>query len=128
QQGGILSGTVTDSHGHPIAGLGVLAYNGDVDGDGACTSKTGAFSIPQLPPGRYAVEFFNACGATGNWAPQYYPGKVNPATAVPVRVRLSQHVTGIDATMRPGSTITGTVTSQAGRPLRRICVALLEPD
>ncbi len=116
--GGVISGTVTDSRGQSLAQITVLADDAYGDEELACSTDTGSFSITHLPRGRYTITFahLSACKRTGNWAPQYFPDRANPADAVPVAVRPGQHVTGIDAVMQPGSTLTGRVTSRAGRP------------
>jgi Carboxypeptidase regulatory-like domain len=127
--GGVISGTVTDSRGQSLAQVTVPAEDAYDDDWEACSTETGSFRIAHLPRGRYTVTFahLSACKRTGNWAPQYFPGRANPADAVPVAVRPGQHVTGIDAVMQPGSTLAGRVTSRAGRPLRGICVGAISP-
>ena len=120
--GGIISGRVTSPSGRPLAGMVVSAGDASGDGNVVCTGAKGGYAINQLPPGRYEVEFGAGCGARGNWAPQFYPDQPNPNDAGVVRVGRSERVTGIDATMRRGATITGRVTSAAGRPVSKICV------
>ncbi|MGH3411207.1 MAG: carboxypeptidase-like regulatory domain-containing protein, partial [Streptosporangiaceae bacterium] len=127
--GGVISGTVTDSRGQPLAQVTVLAEDAYDDAWAACSTRTGGFSIARLPRGRYTVMFahLRACKLTGNWAPQYFPDRANPADAVPVAVRPGRRVTGIDAVMQPGSALTGRVTNRAGRPLGGICVGDVSP-
>lgn len=122
QPGGIISGRVTSPSGRPLAGIVVSAGDNNGDGDAVCTGAKGGYAISQLPPGQYQVEFNTGCGARGNWAPQFYPDQPNPNDAGVVAVGRGERVTGIDATMRRGATITGRVTSAAGRPLSKICV------
>jgi hypothetical protein len=127
--GGVISGTVTDSRGQSLSQVTVLADDAYGDQELACSTDTGSFSITHLPRGRYTITFahLRACKRAGNWAPQYFPDRANPADAVAVAVRPGQRVTGIDAVMQPGSTLTGRVTSRAGLPLRGICVGAISP-
>jgi hypothetical protein len=66
------------------------------------------------------VEFFN-CANGGNYAPQYYPGQLNPAAAALVPLRAGLTTTRIDAAMTPGATISGRLTSLAGNGLGAVC-------
>jgi hypothetical protein len=128
QPGGVITGTVTNLAGRPLAHIAVFANDAAGDGNGACTTATGTFALTQLPPGGYAVSFSNQCGGRGNWAPQSFPGQADPGDAAPVKVGRGQRVTGIDARMRPGSVIAGTVTSRAGQDAGKICVNAQPPD
>jgi protocatechuate 3,4-dioxygenase beta subunit len=124
QPGGSISGVVTGLSGQPLAGVVAFADASDGNGNAACSGKTGAFDITQLPPGSYTIAYGGYCGAKGNYAPLYYPNQLDPTAAVPVRVGAAQRVTGIDGRMRPGATVTGTVTGRSGQPARGICVAV----
>lgn len=121
QPGGLITGKVTDPSGRPIARMDVDVEDPNGDGDFACTNSAGTYRIPQLPPGRYTVEFINDCGGKGSWAPQFYPDKTDFNAAVPVPVGRGQHVSGINATMHPGGVIAGTLTSRSGKPAGKIC-------
>jgi hypothetical protein len=125
--GGSLSGTVTDSASQPLKNIAVEASDASGDGGFACTTVTGTFRIPQLPPGRYTVEFVNGCAPGGNYAPQFFPDQADPDAAIPVKVGLGQQVSHIDAKMQPGATIAGSATSSAGVPLSKICVTAQSP-
>jgi hypothetical protein len=127
--GATISGRVTDARGRPAAQVTIVAVDQSGDGDAACSRPNGDFRISRLPAAQYTVTFFAStyCRTKGNWAPQYYPDQANPANAVPVSVRAGQHVSRINAALRPGATLTGQVTSRTGRPLRGICVGLSSP-
>jgi hypothetical protein len=43
--------------------------------------------------------------------------------ATPVTVRAGATTSGIDATMRPGATVTGTVVNSSGKPVNYVCVS-----
>ncbi len=131
QPGGVMRGTVTGPQHLPLARIAVIASDNSNGNEGdACTGATGTYTITQLPPGRYTVEFINGlCGGGGNWAPQFYPDQSDPNAAVPVKVSRGQTVTAINATMRPGSTISGTVTTgSTGKPVSKFCVLAQAPD
>src|SRR6185437_14111831 len=66
--------------------------------------------------------------STGSFAPQYYRGQVNEASADPVTATAG-HVTGrIDVVMQPGGTITGVVTDSHGNRLNKLCIAVQSPS
>lgn len=129
QPGGVMRGTVTGPQHQRLAHIAVIAQDNSTFNEGAaCTGPSGTYTITQLPPGRYTVEFINGlCGHGGNWAPQFYPNQADPDAAVPVKVGHGQTVTGINATMRPGSTISGTVTTSAEKPVSKLCVLAQAP-
>jgi hypothetical protein len=128
--GGSISGVVTSqATGAKLAGICVLVER-DTSGNGLSsggffgdiTGKSGTYSNSRLAPGQYMVSFQAGCGNSGSYAPQAYDAMTNPADATPVTVAAGHARTGIDAAMRPGGTITGRVTSQAGTALAGVCV------
>jgi len=125
--GAIITGTVTDAHGTPVRGICVTA-SGRHSGNGDRTNADGKYSIIALPSAVYAVEFSGGCGNAGSFAPQYYRGEVNRGSADPVDATAGHTTPGIDATMRPGGTITGVVTDGGGHPLNNICVLIESPS
>ena len=124
---GGISGLVTGG-GHPLRGICALAYRvGGGSGRSAETSPAGRYRITGLLPGRYQVQFSTefSCGNSGNWLSQWYPGITTPfpaPKAAAIRVRAGKTAGGVDARLRPGGEISGTVRARAGRPLSRICV------
>ncbi|HEY1616780.1 MAG TPA: carboxypeptidase-like regulatory domain-containing protein [Streptosporangiaceae bacterium] len=128
QPGSSISGMVTGPSGQPLAGVSVEAFANDGNGNGVCTGKKGAFDITQLPADSYTVSYGENCGASANYAPLYYPNQLDPTAAVPVKIGFAQQVTGIDGQMQPGATVTGTVTSRSGQPLKDMCVAVQPTD
>jgi hypothetical protein len=126
---GEITGKVTGK-GKPLTGICVTAV--EVGGDtvyGATTGKNGRYTVRNLPPGRYQVVFASLLcpGSSGNWLPQAYKND-NSVSAVfgdggaVIRVRAGHTTTGIDAHLRLGGEISGTVTGKAGTKLRGICV------
>ncbi len=120
-----ISGTVTDTSAAPIAGICVVADGANV-GSQSATNSEGKYTVPGLPAGRYQVQFTGGCGNKGSYAPQFYDDQQIVPTSVTVAAGTS--LTGIDAALQPGATITGKVTSQSGSALPRICVSATTPQ
>lgn len=125
---GELSGTVTTgTHRRPVPGIcveteGIIGHNvilRDVH-----TGPAGRYAFTGLPAGHYQVAFSAGCGSKGSFAPQFYKGQVSEGEADPVLVRPGARVGGINAVMRPGGIVTGTVTDSAGQKLTGVCVEL----
>jgi hypothetical protein len=120
--GGAISGTVTDPAGHKLSNVCVTARNirtGVQTEEDQSITDDGGYFIGALPAGRYQVQFIE-CGFR-NFRPQWYRGQGRSA-ATPVTVTGGDTTRNIDARLRPGGIITGTVTGSAGQPLRNICV------
>ncbi|MGO9902096.1 MAG: carboxypeptidase regulatory-like domain-containing protein [Solirubrobacteraceae bacterium] len=123
--GNSISGTVSDSNGHPItSGVCVSAVPALTDdysvyySDGLASD--GSYTIDTLPAGSYHVTFSDCSGR--NDITQTLPGSVTVAPG--------QAVQGIDATMQPATSISGHVYSgqDTSSPLGGLCVAVLNPD
>jgi Carboxypeptidase regulatory-like domain len=124
--GAIISGKVTDTRGAPVRGICV-----SVTGHGfsaATTAANGTYSADALPSGTYRVAFSGGCHSTGSFAPQYYRGQTNVASADPVTATAGRTTEGINAAMRPGGTITGVVTDSSGTRLNQLCVNVDSPS
>jgi hypothetical protein len=132
---GRITGTVrARATGAPIAGICVETF--DSTGSLATQSLTnarGGYSTSRLPSGSYTVEFGIDCSSNRKqqqlrrYLYQYYKDKSRPANATPVAVKDGITTSGIDAAMRPGGKITGTVRDRAtGAPLREICETAYE--
>lgn len=129
---GGISGIVTDRAGH---GLADICYSVQFKGSsfGAVTGLDGRFNTGKnIPAGRYTVEFAASCDLftkpVGNWAPEWYRAQYSQAAADPVVVRAGKITKGINAAMRPGGVITGTVTGPTGHGVARVCVVVIAPD
>jgi Carboxypeptidase regulatory-like domain len=121
--GGHISGRVTSKAGHPIKGICVLAFS-QATGDEriATTTRAGTYRTRSLAHGRYLVAFLPGCGNSGNWLPQIYKNQTDLAKATNVTVRAGKTTAHIDAALRLGGEITGTVVSRSGKKLSGICV------
>jgi hypothetical protein len=126
---GEISGTVTTGPQHrPLAGICVIGVAGSAGiGQAFETSSgpTGHYSFSELAPGRYEVGFSAGCGSKGSFAPQFYKNQVTETASTLVLVRGGSNVHGINAVMKPGGIVTGTVTSGRER-LTGICVLLAQ--
>jgi Trypsin/Carboxypeptidase regulatory-like domain len=122
---GAIGGTVTDAGGTGLEGIEVCAYKkGSEDLFGACatTGSVGEYLISGLGNGEYEVEFF-ALPKGGDYLPQYYSAKGEPAEAQPVTVVWGSITPSIDAQLQSGGRISGAVRdSQTGAPLEDILV------
>jgi hypothetical protein len=128
-----ISGTVTAAAASaPIRGICVLAVRNVAGAEfetGATqvTGSQGQYSVLDLAPGKYSVQFTGGCGNSGSFAPQSYNAQSNGAAAAPVAVTAGQHVTGINAAMQPGGTISGKL-AYRGHALRGACVAAISQE
>jgi outer membrane protein OmpA-like peptidoglycan-associated protein len=124
--GGTISGTVTAAGGGDLAGMCAEAFlNGTEIAASTPTASDGAYTISGLAPGSYGVTFTPGCGG-GDFATQWYNGEASGTQSAPgtlVAVTAASPVTGINATMSTGTSISGTVSAQAGgADLAGICV------
>ena len=132
--GGTISGRVLASAGSktPQASTCVLAVPIDPHGSRQTimTKNDGSYLLPDLAPGKYQVYFgdpycvnfndFSQHEATT--APQWFQGQAAQAEATTITVKAGRTNTGIDATMHPFGTITGTVRTRAGKAVSGECV------
>jgi hypothetical protein len=131
-KGGVVTGTVTDQQGQPVAALNVRAVRVR-DLDGATpplpflstvddrTDDRGAYRIYGLRPGLYVVYAggnapFPSFAGVGE-APTFYPSGTRD-TAAEVSIRAGQEAAGIDIRLReePARRVSGTIDSPAGVP------------
>lgn len=119
---GAIAGRVTGK-GKPLKGICVIAYpRGRGRGARVRTTKSGSYRVGSLKPGRYYVAFYD-CTRKTNWLGQYYKAATfytgrRPKT---VPVVAGKTTRGIDAALRLGGEIGGTVRNQHGDPLAKIC-------
>jgi len=116
---------VTDAHGHPLQGVCIRITNGHGNAF-AESGPDGSYSILGLPADSFIVEFRGGCGNVGSLAPQYYKNESALSSADPITLVAGKVMTGIDAAMTPGATITGVVTDAAGHRLNNICVGVAD--
>lgn len=115
-QGGALSGKVTDPAGAALSMVGVEACDPatwDVVGS-AYTDISGDYKIGGLPEGSYAIRFEKS---DSKYPVQWHKGKFRREESSRVEVSGTATVSGVDATLQPGVSLTGTVTDTGGAPL-----------
>ncbi len=100
QTDGTITGTVLGPSSAPLGGICVTAMPlaaGSVPVV-AVSGKSGGFTLTEMLPGRYKVEFSSGCGAKG-YRTQWWADAGSRQTATAFQVNAAQTVTGIDATM-----------------------------
>jgi hypothetical protein len=135
EEGGWIEGHVIDAVNKAgIDGVAVCAYPIDETGFRRCalTDPSGGYEIVGLATDSYEVVFFPEEGESADYLLQVYKGKTNFSEATPVSVTAGSGVSGIDAEMKKGGRITGTVTdglSGAGIRFSDVCLLLAsEPE
>lgn len=116
--GGTISGVVTDPAGAPVAGawIDVLGRFPGRAGPGegqyvAMTDEQGRYAI-KVPPGRYTPLVYTY---GSELAPQWVGGATTSASAKPLTVRTGRTTT-MNATLRPGAFVTGSMVRPDGSP------------
>ena len=120
---GSVSGHVTVPPGVDVTQVTVTAHAASLSGQAgwASVAADGSYTITGLPPDRYVVEF-------NGWAEglvlQYFPRVLNWDQASPVTVGAGP-VTGVDATLVIGATVTGTIHSNSDCELEYVRVGVM---
>ncbi|MGA2285072.1 MAG: carboxypeptidase regulatory-like domain-containing protein [Dehalococcoidia bacterium] len=104
---GWISGTITDADGHAIEGADVGIWWGSVSQSNATatTDADGNYQLLGVPQGTYDVD----ASATGFASELYKNGPTDSWGATPVQVIDGQETPGIDISLDPEATISGTV-------------------
>ena len=112
-RGAQIKGTVT-SDGSAVSGVDVVVRQGYEVISYSRTAADGTYSSTGLPPGLYKVGFvmysYNY-GESSQYLPEWYDNQVAYENADTITVAGSSDVTGIDADLAQGGTITGKVTA-----------------
>lgn len=120
-----ISGSITDVNtGLPISGVCVTLIDTATNfgvGQSGCSDSNGAYQTTTVPDGSYKVQFWAPYGS--NYINQMYNDKPDMATGDVVSLLAGTPVTGIDAALQTGGTISGTVTdSVSGAPVAGVYV------
>ena len=129
--GGTVSGTISTSTG-PLthaASVGIVKAGANVTRPGdlflISTAADGSFSFTGVATGSYTLYFAGGFGQ--NLAPQYWSGAASLSTATFFTVTAGQTVSGRNAVLQPGASISGTVTGGAANsPLAGAFVQALD--
>lgn len=148
-RGGVVTGTVLDEFGDPIAGATVnaLRYRYGPRGRQLMPSNTGqtddrgAFRIYGLPPGDYFVsavlrspqQMMFAPGTSApleGYAPTFYPGTPNAAEATRITVRAAQETTNISMALVSArmARISGRAVNSRGAPIVQGMIMAMPSD
>ena len=127
-----IGGRITAAAGTPIAAYPVCAYAYAYDANAHPTTtlvavraadQAGSYTLPRLAPATYIVGFADCRTGAGNDALQYAPGVTNVYSAHQYTLTGGRTVTGVDAKLQPGTSISGQVTAASdNHPLGGICV------
>jgi carboxypeptidase family protein len=120
--GATISGTVTSSQadGAPVSGI-CVNLAGPSATTSATTGKSGRYSIDRLTSGSYYVYFTGGCGNSGSYAPQFFDDQIAAAGATPIRLAAGGAASA-NASLQPGGTLAGRVTSATAKPLGNVCI------
>jgi hypothetical protein len=150
-RGGVITGTVLDEFGDPVAGAQVNALrfrymNGGrrlAPAGGGTTDDRGIFRVYGLTPGDYFVSAGLRApqqmmmGPTNmvsssleGYAPTYYPGTPNPAEAARITVRAAQETSNISLALIAArlSSIRGRAVTSANAPVVQGMVMMMPAD
>jgi hypothetical protein len=124
-----ITGTVTrSSDGEPVEEVEVCAWELPGEELAACayTEFDGSYLLDELEPGEYGIEFW-PYESGQNLIGQFYDHRSRWEEADPVVVEEGETVSGIDAVLDPGATISGHVYAAAtGGALEEIPVCAIE--
>ena len=100
---GTISGSVTGPASTPLTGVCVAAVpESPARATLYTVTSNGSYSLADVQPGRYRVEFESGCGATG-WASQWWNAASSRVGASFITVRSAKEVSNIDAVMSTAS-------------------------
>ena len=133
--GGTISGRVTNQVGKPVSGVCLIAEPFTGGGVGFfyfIVERGGRYSLNNLAPGQYALEFFGLsakhrfCGPSP-YADQQFFREGNGAPLDLISVPGGKTTVGVDARLTLAGQISGVVLSKAGKPVPNICVIATNP-
>jgi hypothetical protein len=122
-----VTGTVRTRSGKPLRGIcatAVRAFGGADIAINVATGARGGYRLPIGASGTWQVEFASGCSNSGNYAPQWWQFAATAAKATGLHARRGRSFHGINAALRPGAIIAGTVRAASGSTagLRGVCV------
>jgi hypothetical protein len=126
--GGISGQVTATATKKGIEGIEVCAFANETEYEGDCviTSGGGEYTLANLQPGSYTVEFAPPFESGLNYIRQFYDDQRSESEAEEVHVAAGGVTSGIDAALSEGGEIEGNVTDIASEALERIEVCALE--
>lgn len=116
--GAKISGVVTDSNGAPLEGVVVRAMeSGTIADSAATTGADGRYTVQRLPGGSYVLSFDPWLVGSGNYAAEWWDNADDLSSAVYFPLGAGQSISGKNAKLDLGATITGVVTGPGGTPI-----------
>ncbi len=118
-----VSGTVRDLAGDPIPGILVRLQVAGASSIDTLSDIDGTYEVVAPAEGTAAVSFTDLDGTAPQYATQYWPTTWSQATAswLTLDAATKPALTGIDATLPLGASISGTITDSSGTPLPGTC-------
>lgn len=122
--GATVTGNVTNQGSQP---LNQICANAESPGEqrqylgGATTDPSGNYSISGLPPVGVVV-YFHDCNNPPAYVDQWYNGVTDRDSAQQIALNPGGTQSGVNAQMKLGAKISGTVTGTGGAPVANICV------
>ena len=108
--GGVISGEVTEeASGDPLGDVGICAENDDGTVYRCSYTSDGSYEIGGLASGSYTVSFSSS---DDRFLSEYFDGVFDEESATPVAVTAPNTTPNIDASLKLGGLITGTVTDE----------------
>jgi len=132
-EGKMLSGSVRDEAGHPLAHIDLSILSVEESGltryvTGFPTDMNGDWKIG-LPAGIYVVLFKDLFDDGIHYAAQWYDNAASERSANYIDISgTSPSVAGIDAMLKPGHTVSGIVSDAHGTPIKGLFVTALSFD
>ncbi|MFP4437592.1 MAG: carboxypeptidase regulatory-like domain-containing protein [Chloroflexaceae bacterium] len=110
--GGSISGIVTgEDSGLGLDRVAVRAYTPSGDEvSSSTTANDGSYTISNLPPGSYVIEFAPIVGPSYAYIRKFYNNKPSQTAADTVTVTANAETGGINAVLARGGQISGTIT------------------
>lgn len=124
-----ISGTVTATDGTPVPGVSIRLYktSTDVDYSIGATDQNGFFAYTSKHTGTYTLEFICGGGCTGSYETRWLGDVPTKAEASTFELQAGMTVGGLDAVLPYGATISGTVTTTDGQPIKGAFVRVYLP-
>jgi len=130
---GAIEGTVTDESSAPLGGICVAAYTEVTEWedtyldwvDGAQTDEDGIYRLSAVQ-GEVLVEFSDCENQV--YVTEWYDDAPSSDAGTPLLVPIGETLSGVDASLIVGGSISGTLTDLDGDPIEDICVEAVGSD